>query len=295
MTGVRTRLRHVAKCCRRASHHAVVLLLLLWTAGAAAAQPPPPPSGINLGAGVEALKAGDLDGAERVFSEALRQGVKSALVFHNLGVIAQQRGNHTLAISRFRHAVAAQPEYAPSRLLLGVSLLALGKNTEAIAALQRATRSMPNEPQAHLQLAKAYEASENWAAAVEELQKLVNLDPQEAEYSYLLGRAWTKLSAWSYQRLARLSPASARLHQALGQEYAMQGKYELAIAAYQQAARSDPRLPEIHLALALLLLELKRTDEARAEIDLELKLVPESKEALETRARVEAAMAATSR
>src|SRR6185437_9162639 len=107
-------------------------------------------------------------------------------------------------------------------------------------------------------------------AAVEELPQAADLAPQEAEYSYLLGRAWTRLSAWSYQRLARLNPDSARLHQALGQEYAMAGKYELAIAAYQEAARSDPKLPEIHLALALLLLELKKTDEASAEINLEL-------------------------
>ena len=292
MTAVRTRLRHFARRNGRASRRAAVLLLLLWTARDAPAQPPPAPDA-NLAAGVEALKSGDLDGAERVFSEALRQGVKSPLVFHNLGVIAQQRGNHTLAISRFRQAIALQPEYAPSRLLLGVSLLALGKNADATSELQRAARSMPKEPQAHLQLAKAYEASENWIAAVEELQKLVNLDPQEAEYSYLLGRAWTRLSAWSYQRLARLNPDSARLHQALGQEYAMQGRYELAIAAYQQAARSDPRLPEIHLALALLLLELKRFGEAQAEIDLELRLVPESKAAMETKAKVEAAKAAT--
>ncbi len=292
MTAVRTRLRHFARRNGRASRRAAVLLLLLWTARDAPAQPPPAPDA-NLAAGVEALKSGDLDGAERVFSEALRQGVKSPLVFHNLGVIAQQRGNHTLAISRFRQAIALQPEYAPSRLLLGVSLLALGKNADATSELQRAARSMPKEPQAHLQLAKAYEASENWIAAVEELQKLMNLDPQEAEYSYLLGRAWTRLSAWSYQRLARLNPDSARLHQALGQEYAMQGRYELAIAAYQQAARSDPRLPEIHLALGLLLLELKRFGEAQAEIDLELRLVPESKAAMETKAKVEAAKAAT--
>jgi tetratricopeptide (TPR) repeat protein len=293
ITGVRTRLNGFTRCgCR--TYCTAVLLLLLWAAGDIAGQQPQPAPGTNLAAGVEALKSGDLDGAERVFSEALRQGIKSALVFHNLGVIAQQRGDHTLAVSRFRQAIALQPEYAPSRLLLGVSLLALGKNAEAIAELQRAARSMPKEPQAHLQLAKAYEASENWVEAVEELQKLVNLAPQEAEYSYLLGRAWTRLSAWSYQRLARLNPDSARLYQALGQEYAMQGKYESAIAAYQQAARSDPRLPEIHLALALLMLELKRTNEASAEIDLELKLVPESKAALETRAKVEAAKVATS-
>jgi tetratricopeptide (TPR) repeat protein len=261
--------------------------LLLFLCAAGAAQKSSPTPGTNLAAGIEALKAGDLDDAEQVFSEALRHGVRTALIFHNLGVIAQRRDNHTLAVNRFRQAIALQPEYAPSRLLLGVSLLALGKNAEAIPELQRAAHSMPNESQAHLQLVKAYEASENWIAAVEELQKLVNLNSQDPEYSYLLGRAWTRLSAWSYQRLARLNPDSARLYQARGQDYAIQGKYELAVAAYQQAARSDPKLPEVHLALALLLLELKRADEARAEIDLELKLVPESKAALETRAKIE--------
>ena len=292
MTGIRTKLTDTA-LCRGWTQRAVVILLLLFpeVPAGAAAQQPPPAQGPGLAAGVEALKSGDLDTAEKVFSDALRKGVKSALVFHNLGVIAQQRGNHVLAINRFRQAIALQPAYAPSRLLLGVSLLTLGKNAEAIAELQRATRSMPQEPQAHLQLAKAYEASDNWMAAVEELQKLVNLDPQNAEYSYLLGRAWTKVSASSYQRLAHLNPDSARLHQALGQEYAMQGKYDLAIAAYQQAARSDPKLPEIHLALALLLLEVKRYDEARTEIGLELNLVPDSKTALETRAKIEAAKA----
>ena len=292
MTGIRTKLTDTA-LCRGWTQRAVVILLLLFpeVPAGAAAQQPPPAQGPGLAAGVEALKSGDLDTAEKVFSDALRKGVKSALVFHNLGVIAQQRGNHVLAINRFRQAIALQPAYAPSRLLLGVSLLTLGKNAEAIAELQRATRSMPQEPQAHLQLAKAYEASDNWMAAVEELQKLVNLDPQNAEYSYLLGRAWTKVSAWSYQRLAHLNPDSARLHQALGQEYAMQGKHDLAIAAYQQAARSDPKLPEIHLALALLLLEVKRYDEARTEIGLELNLVPDSKTALETRAKIEAAKA----
>jgi Flp pilus assembly protein TadD len=292
MTGIRTKLTDTA-LCRGWTQRAVVILLLLFpeVPAGAAAQQPPPAQGPGLAAGVEALKSGDLDTAEKVFSDALRKGVKSALVFHNLGVIAQQRGNHVLAINRFRQAIALQPAYAPSRLLLGVSLLTLGKNAEAIAELQRATRSMPQEPQAHLQLAKAYEASDNWMAAVEELQKLVNLDPQNAEYSYLLGRAWTKVSAWSYQRLAHLNPDSARLHQALGQEYAMQGKYDLAIAAYQQAARSDPKLPEIHLALALLLFEVKRYDEARTEIGLELNLVPDSKTALETRAKIEAAKA----
>jgi len=81
------------------------------------------------------------------------------------------------------------------------------------------------------------------SAAVEELQKLVNPGPQEAEYSYLLGRAWTRLSAWSYQRLARLNPDSGAAGiKRWGRSTRCRGGYELAIAAYQQAARSDPQV-----------------------------------------------------
>ena len=59
--------------------------------------------------------------------------------------------------------------------------------------------------------------------------------------------------------------------------------------AYREAARSDPKLPEIHLGMAVILLQMKRLDEALAEIELELKLVPDSKAAAETKAKIEAA------
>jgi tetratricopeptide (TPR) repeat protein len=271
----------------------IILLLSFWIAAGAFAQENLPPSlETKIAAGVQELKSGDLDSADQIFSDVLRQGIKHPLLYHNLGVIAQLRGKHSEAVTRFHQALALQPDYGPSRLLLGSSLLALRKNTEALRELKRAATLMPEEPQAHLQLARAYQASDNWIAAVQEFQKLVQLAPQEPEYSYQLGTALAKLSGWSYSQITRINPNSARLHQALGQEYVIQEKYDLAIDAYQQAARSDPKLPEIHLAMALLWLELKKFDEALAEIQLELKLVPESKAAVETKARIEAAMAA---
>jgi tetratricopeptide (TPR) repeat protein len=271
----------------------VFLLLSFSSAASTLAQEKPLPSfETQVAPGVEALKSGDLETAERIFSSALRQGIKHPLVYHNLGVIAQLRGQHLEAVTRFRQALALQPDFGPSHLLLGSSLLALGKNAEAVRELQRAVKFMPAQPQARLQLAKAYEASENWIAAVQQFQKLVELAPQEPEYSYQRGRALTKLSGWSYQQISRLDPRSARLQQALGQEYAIQEKYDLALAAFQKAAQSDPKLPEIHLAIALICLELKRFDEALAAIELELNLVPESKAALDAKARIEAAKAA---
>src|SRR5207247_8564037 len=99
---------------------------------------------------------------------------------------------------------------------------------------------MPQQPQAHLQLANAYEASENWIAAAQQLQKLVELAPQEPEYAYQMGKAWMRLSGWSSQQIARINPNSARLLQGLGQVYAFQETYDLALTYLQAALEADP-------------------------------------------------------
>jgi tetratricopeptide (TPR) repeat protein len=281
--------------CGSVANSIVVLFpLLSFNVDAFAQRPLPAPLERLLARGVEALKSGDLETAEKTFSEALRHGVKHPLVYHNLGVISQRRGDHRRAVTHFRAAIRLQPKYGPSRLLIGSSLLALGNNAEAARELERAVNLLPDEPQARLLLARAYEGSGDRLAAVKEYQKLVEIAPREAEYAYQLGGAYMKLSEWCYQRIARLDSKSARLSQSLGQEYLAQGKYDMAIGAYQQAARSDPKLPEIHLALALTYLELKRYDDAMAEIELELKLVPESKTAREAKKKIEAAKTAPS-
>src|SRR3981189_2872769 len=156
----------------------VILLLCFWIAAGALAQENLPPSlETKIAAGVQALKSGDLDSAEQVFSDVLRQGIKHPLIYHNLGVIAQGRGKHPEAVTRFRQALALQPDYGPSHLLLGSSLLALRKNAQAEQELKRAVALMPEEPQTHLQLARAYKVSNNWMAAVQEYRNLVQLAP----------------------------------------------------------------------------------------------------------------------
>ncbi len=275
------------------SLHSHILLLLLFSAPTlfCAQENPLPSLETQVAPGIEALKSGDLDTAERIFSSALRHGAKHPLVYHNLGVIAQMRNRHLEAVQRFREALALQPAYGPSRLLLGASLLALKKHTEAVRELERAVKLMPEQTQARLELTKAYEASENWLSAAQQLQKLVEMAPHDSEYAYQMGKVWMSLSGWSYQRIARIDPKSARLQQGLGQEYLAQEKYDLALEAFQHALDADPKLPDVHLAISTILLEQKKFDQALAEIDAELKLVPEGKAAAELKAKIENAKA----
>jgi Flp pilus assembly protein TadD len=230
--------------------------------------------------GAQALKSGDLDSAESIFSDALRHGIKVPILYHNLGVIAALRGHHSEAVTRFRQALALQPDFGSSRLLLGSSLLALRNDSDAVVELKRAAAILPREPQVHFELGRAYERVGNRIAAVQEFQTLVHLVPQDPEYSYQLGNAWAKLSDWAFRQIIVVNPKSARLSQGLAMEYAEQGKYDQALTAYRQTAQSDPKMPEIHLAMALILLDLHRSDEALAEIENELRLVPDSKAAL---------------
>ena len=65
----------------------------------------------KIGEGVQNLRSGDLDAAESIFSDVLRHGFKLPIVYHNLGVIAALRGNHTEAVTRFRQSLALQPTF----------------------------------------------------------------------------------------------------------------------------------------------------------------------------------------
>ena len=247
----------------------------------------------QLAKGIAALKTGDLDSAEKVFTLALHQGVRSPLVYHNLGVIAQERGQHEQAVARFRETLRLQPEFGPAHLLLGVSWLALDKNAEAARELKIAEKLMPAEPQVHLQLAIAYDVLGEHFASIDQYRQLTKLSPQNPEYVYLLARSWADLSRSSLKEIAKLDSNSVRLHQALSLELWNQGKYDQALSSFQKAADVDPKLPEIHLARSLIYLEQKKYDEALEEITRELSLVPDSQAALATRAKIAAAKTAS--
>src|SRR5437660_8343793 len=164
------------------------LSLFLVYASLSAGQNSTLPGQEQLAKGIAALKAGDLDSAENIFTLALHQGERSPLVYHNLGVIAQERGQHEQAITRFRETLRLQPEFGPAHLLLGVSLLALGKNLDAARELKIAEKLMPAEPQVHLQLARAYDALGNHFSSIDQYRQLTRLAPQDPDYVYLLSR-----------------------------------------------------------------------------------------------------------
>ena len=238
--------------------------------------------------GVRALRAGKLEEAEKAFRGVLAKDPSSAPVHNNLGIVLQERQQHEQAVAEFREAARLDPRYVAPRILLGASLLALGRVSEARKELERAVKLAPKEPLARLQLAKVHERAGDWTGAVEQYQALAQLKPGEPEYVYGLGSAYLHLSEWCLRELDKLDGGSARLFQALGHNYRVQGRPDLALTAFTKAAEADPTLPEVHLAMAQIHMEQKRWADARREIERELALVPDSAGARALAARLRA-------
>jgi tetratricopeptide (TPR) repeat protein len=172
--------------------------------------------------------------------------------------------------------------------MAGTSLIALERYREARLELLRAVRLMPRELVAYTQLADACQRLDDRLCVANAFRSVVKLAPTDAEYAYRLGSAYLDVSRWAHERLTTTHPDSARVYEALGREYAKQGRTDLAVDALQRAAIADPTLPDVHLALARIHLEAGRPDDAAREISRELALVPFSKEALDLKAQLQA-------
>jgi tetratricopeptide (TPR) repeat protein len=266
-------------CFRLRSLYLIATLLLAGVASytrLARSQTLPASLQSEFDTGVAAVEAGRLDDAEKAFQEVLFKGGKAAFVYNNLGIVYQMKGDQTAAIKQFREAIRLQPDYAAPRILLGASLLAVGKPEEAAVELERAVEMQPDELAARLQLARAYRRTGRYAEAVAQYQALHSLRPQDAELFFQWGRTYSEQAEWCFRQIRKIDSKSARLYEALGQNYRLQGHLDLAESAYRRAAAAAPKLPGIHLELARIYLEQGQAKQAQKEIDQELTIVPES-------------------
>src|ERR1700716_3042753 len=75
-----------------------------------------------LDSGQQALNAGDLNGAERLFRQYLAQNPNSAEALSNLGAICARREQFAEAVTFYERALKANPKLAPVHFNMAVAL-----------------------------------------------------------------------------------------------------------------------------------------------------------------------------
>jgi tetratricopeptide (TPR) repeat protein len=138
-------------------------------------------------AGVDAQKAGDLDRAIELYSQAIDEGDLAkknlAFVYNNRGAAQRGKGLHNLAIEDYSTAVGLRPDYARSYYNRAITYASTGSYKLAIKDYDTAIGLKPDNASAFNNRALAHEKLDRHDLAIDDLSQAIRISPDLA-YAY---------------------------------------------------------------------------------------------------------------
>ncbi|MBM3301982.1 MAG: tetratricopeptide repeat protein, partial [Deltaproteobacteria bacterium] len=146
-------------------------------------------------AGIEALKAGDLDKAIGFLSEAISRNPNDHRYYNDRGVAYKRSGNLELAMSDYGKALEIKPEYANAWNNRGVVYLAQGRYDEAINDLAKALRYGGLDDKVYVNMGCAYAQKGDYASALDQFNKAVAVGSTDHRVFVLMGETLEQMGA----------------------------------------------------------------------------------------------------
>jgi protein O-GlcNAc transferase len=241
-----------------------------------------------LAAGRKHHQAGRLAEAEACYRRVPAGQSGHADALHLLGMIAQQRGRHDLAVDRIGQAIKHNEHNAAYFCSLGISLHQQGKRDEAVVAYRQAIRIKPDFANAYSNLAGALRGEGKIDEAIVAYRQAIGIKPDLAEAHFNLGNALCDRREFdgavaSYRQAIHFKPSLAEAYFCLANALQAQGKFDEVLASYDGALIMNPNNVEALNARGVILHQLKRCDEALASYNRALAIRSDYAEALNNR------------
>ena len=251
------------------------LVPLLWIAAAASAF-------AQLDQARRAELAGNLPAAEQAYEAELKLR-PSADTWQRLGLVRHLQNRFAEAIPAFREATRLNPELWTSHLFLGICLYRTNRFAEALETLERAVQHAPpkhvGREELDYWLGATRIALKQPLAGLQILERLLARNPKHVGALELAVQTYTDLGSTLWNQVAEEhfeSPAGYEVH---GNALESEGNSKGALEAYRISKALAPQRPGPGLAIGRLLLHEGRPEEALANLEDELRIVPGDPEA----------------
>jgi len=182
----------------------------------------------------------------------LKHNADQPIGAYQQGIFSMKKGNIDQAIGYFQKAIEWDPNSAALHHALAMALNSKGLGDAVIKGLKEAVRLEPRNAGYLYDLALAQAEIGETQEAIESLNKAVQLDPQLSQALYNLGLLYSKT-----------------------------GKPEVSLNVLNKALQLDPQNTDYRYARATVMVQLKRTREAKEEIQKVLGINPSHQNALE--------------
>ena len=209
----------------------------------------------RLDTALDAVKRGDIDGAERLLHAILAERPDFTTARERLAFVYHQTGRLSEAIAALEAANRASPGDADVLATLGEYLQHADRLDRSAAVLEAAVKLNPSAADAHEKLGVTYTRLRRFADAEREFRAVLALDPGSPTTFNNLGSMYltANRNADAIQALARavaLDPRLANAHNGLGVAYARAGDLRRAAEEWAEALRLRPDLTDARDNLA---------------------------------------------
>lgn len=245
---------------------------------AIALAPDLPSAHLNLGNAL--LRLGDFHAAIEAYTQALSRQPDYAAALFNLGNAHVAAEQFSEAVSCYESTLRLRPEFADAYVALGYAQHELGLLPEALQSYERALALKPDYAEAHYNRGLAYDKLEQYAAAIQSHEQAIALKPDYAEAHYSRGLSLSNLNQFraaiqSYDRAISLKPDYAEAYNHRGLAYTKLFEAQPAKQSYERAIELKPDYVDALQNLGLLHNSLRQRQEAIVYFERVLALAPD--------------------
>lgn len=233
----------------------------------------------HFAAAERAQKTGELDTAVREYQEILQLEPQLAEVHANLGLVYFAQSRFDDSAKELDRALQLKPTLRAASFWLAVDQIKLGKPELAIPRLRGAVARNPQDREAQRWLGTALWNAGHVFAALDQLAKASRTFPEDAESRFVLAEAYRKTGDREIEAILAAVPGTALYHQIYGDIYRDHRSWDRAEAHYGEALKIDSHWKGAHLGLAEVDIGEGKLHEAKAELQQELEIDPNSTDA----------------
>ncbi|HEY8751110.1 MAG TPA: tetratricopeptide repeat protein [Tepidisphaeraceae bacterium] len=216
---------------------------------------------------VQFHQAGQLDAAEGLYRQIIKQTPFDGKVLHLFGMLLFQKGQRKEGLDLLRRAIEIDPTIALYHVNFGSALAQEGHIQEALVETRKALALTPGDAQTHFNLGRLLEACEQLNEAAEHYRQAIAIRGDFAaahnnlgNVLFALGRA--QEAETSYRASLQSRPLDPKSHKNLARTLHDLGRLAEAAEQYQTAMGLDPSDAEIQNNLGTVLASSRRYDDA---------------------------------
>ncbi len=244
------------------------------------------------------LAQGQIDKAVDAASAQIAKSPINADFYDLLGTLLfRNKKDLGGAEEALRKSVELNKNNVDAVIKLGQVQAANGKVDQAIATYQRSLQLNPREVKFHILLGELYESREDWTDAAEAYRRALVIKPENpvasGNLAYVMMQSGqnSDLALSLAQTARRGLPYSPTVVDTLGWIYYQKGVYPLAINCFEEAQKLEresksPDDPRVYYHLGMAYEKTGRTALARQELQMALKINPNSADAADAKKEI---------